>query len=122
MSAFLRRHLTLRTILKIVIACVVLAIAASYVLFQGRHLIAGPVIRITEDHYDGTSPSVELAGTADNITALTLNGRPIYTDDGGAWSETVVLPVGYTVVMLEAEDRYGRTESVERAYVRRAEQ
>ncbi len=60
---------------------------------------------------------VTLSGTAQNATKLYLNGRPIVTDEEGAFIESVVLENGPGVVSLDAYDRYGRLEHWEQALV-----
>lgn len=49
-----------------------------------------------------------LSGVAENVTSLTLNGRPIMTDRAGNFTEGIVLENGYSVVSLDARDRFGR--------------
>jgi ABC-type maltose transport system permease subunit len=119
MPALFDRHYSLGTLLYGVLIAIIIGLIALYVLFQARHIIDGPMIMVSDVAYDGTSPTIMLSGTTESIVSLSLNGRSIYTDDDGAWSETVVLPVGYTVITLTAEDRYGRVRHVTREYVRR---
>lgn len=85
----------------------------GYVLYQARLLIIGPEITLAEPvpitHH---SQVVEVAGTARNITNITLNGRAIYTNESGYFKEAVILENGYTIATLEAVDRYGRSTSI----------
>jgi hypothetical protein len=118
MPTLFSRHYSLGNLLYGILIAIVIGLIALYVLFQARHIIDGPMIIVSEVAYEGTSPTVMLSGTTENIVSLSLNGRPIYTDDEGAWTETVVLPVGYTVITLTAEDRYGRVRSVTKEFVR----
>jgi hypothetical protein len=81
-----------------------------YCLFQARFLILGPQVSITS-HRDGmvvTSPSVTLEGTARNTAWLNLNGRQIFTDEGGHWSEKLILALGPSIMTVRARDRFGR--------------
>lgn len=55
-----------------------------------------------------TGRVIVLSGVAENVTSLTLNGRPIVTDREGNFSEGIVLENGYSVVSLDARDRFGR--------------
>ncbi len=119
MPTLFARHFSLRTIVLGSALCCLCGILALYVAFQARHLLEGPVIRlISEAPYETSDPTVTLSGTALNITSLSLNGRPIYTNDQGDFTETLVLPKGYTIMTLTAKDRYGRVHSLERTYVR----
>lgn len=109
---------TLGTILKILGIIILVGFIAWYVLFQARNFLNGPVIEL-----DGDYPTVEYArvlpieGTTRNIVKLTLNGREITTTKEGAFAEHVVLESGYTVMTLEAFDRFGRSTRVEREFV-----
>jgi len=118
MPTLFKRHFSLGTLLYGGLILLAIALFAAYALFQGRHVIVGPQIGLESTAYDGSAATVHLAGNAQNIISLTLNGRAIYTDDEGNFTEEVVLPVGYTVITLTAEDRYGRIRQVHREYVR----
>jgi hypothetical protein len=117
MPILFHRNLSLGTAIYICLIGCLFALGLLYALFQARYLIEGPTITVSEAvPMEESDRVVTLAGVAENITSLTLNGRTIYTDDRGAFSEAVVLPEGYTIMTLVAEDRYGRTTSVERTY------
>lgn len=93
-------------------------IGGWYIAFQARYLIAGPELSILpEPSVVQHERVVELKGTARNVTALFLNGRAIVTDESGNFTEPVVLENGYTIMSLEARDRYGRTTRLERPFV-----
>lgn len=102
-------HVTLGSILRhLVIGAVILAFV-SYVLWQSRIFIQGPVITITSAPPATTTDAVvEIAGRAENIVWIHLNGRPIVTTPSGEFKERIVLERGYTVLQLEAADRFGR--------------
>ncbi len=122
MPTLFSRHVSLRTILSGIGILCLCGILALYVTFQARHILEGPIITLTsEERGEVTAPTVTLSGTALNIASLSLNGRPIYTDDTGAFTETLVLPLGYTIMTLTAKDRYGRVHWLERTYVRSEE-
>ena len=42
--------------------------------------------------------------------SLNLNGRQIYTDKNGHFSEVVILFAGYNVLELKARDKFGREQ------------
>lgn len=90
----------------------------SYVGWQARHLITGPeVVVIGEQSIVQTERIVTLEGVAKNVTSLQLNGRPIAIDQEGGFAEGVILENGYTVVSIDARDRYGREIHWERPFV-----
>ncbi|MCR4279388.1 MAG: hypothetical protein NUV78_01475 [Candidatus Zambryskibacteria bacterium] len=87
-----------------------------YVLFQARFLILGPMVKIetprdAEVVYD---PLLTISGTASNIARITLNGRQIYIDENGLWTEILLLSPGTSIITVIVRDRFGRehTESV----------
>lgn len=101
--------------LSVTIIFVVLAIVliGGYGLFEARKLIEGPDITI-EYPIDGSSTSstgVVIAGTAQNISFLTINDLPSYTDKAGNFSELLSIPPGFTVLTVRAVDRFGRRTS-----------
>lgn len=86
-----------------------LSLAVLYVAFQARYLLAGPAIELTAPlSVVQTERRVEIVGQATNIVNLTLNGRQIYTDGEGYFSEVLVLENGFTGVTVAAQDRFGR--------------
>jgi hypothetical protein len=114
-----RSFLTLPLVLKAVGIVALCVCVVAYVLFQARHLITGPIISLAEDVPASTATSsIVVRGTAENIVAITLNGRSIYTTDTGYFEEVVILPRGYTIVTIEAVDRYGTVTRVERGVAR----
>lgn len=99
----------------IVLLCTVLV---GYMIFQARNLINGPSITLLEEPVQlQHERTIALHGTSQNVTKLTLNGKPIFTDESGAFSHTLILENGYTIMTMHAEDRYGRTTTLTREFV-----
>jgi len=89
-----------------------------YVVFQARFLLAGPqIILENEPATAQTERHITLSGQTKNIANLTLNGRPIVTDENGRFEEAVILENGYTVTTLRAADLYGRETIITRPFV-----
>jgi hypothetical protein len=82
-----------------------------YGLFEGRRLLLGPQITITAPHSGEatSSAAVTIAGTASNISFLTINDKPAFTDEAGHFTLTLSPPLGYTVFTVVGVDRFGRT-------------
>ncbi len=121
MPILLRRHFSLRTLLILIGISLLIVTLGYYVLFQARHIIEGPQITLfdaPQGAIDGATTTVR--GRVENIVAVSLNDRQIYTDDNGYFTETLVLPPGYTIMTLTAHDRYGRVRSLRHTYVRAA--
>lgn len=81
-----------------------------YVLFQARFLILGPQIDIEtpRDAEEVVDPLLTISGTAHNVAWLTLNGRQIFTDEEGLWSEKLLLSPGISIMTVSGRDRFGR--------------
>ncbi len=85
-------------------------ILVLYIIFQARFLILGPQISINtpEDAQEVLDPVLVINGKAKNVAWLSLNGRQIFTDENGLWSEKLLLSPGTSIMTLTAHDRFGR--------------
>ena len=84
-----------------------------YSLFQGWKLLTGPVIDIESPENGATYSQalIEVSGRARNTAYLNLNGRAIFTDKEGKFSEKLLLSPGYNIIKLDATDKFkARTE------------
>lgn len=98
------------TVLFIGVAIVVLF---GYGLFEARKILEGPMITI-ESPRDGSATSstgIVITGEAQNISFLSINDKPSFTDEGGHFSELLSLAPGFTVLTVAATDRFGRKTS-----------
>lgn len=109
---------SLGTILRILGVLSLMCLAVWYVHFQARNFLNGPHITLEGGndvlHHEQRIP---LTGRAENIVKLTLNGKEIHTDEHGDFTHLLVLERGYTVMTIEAQDRFGRTTSITKEYV-----
>lgn len=88
----------------------VVLVVLVYGLFEARQLIAGPSVTIISPR-DGSATSsaaVIIEGVAKNISFLTINDAPAYTDEAGHFYEVLTPPPGYTMITVAATDRFGR--------------
>lgn len=83
----------------------------GYGIFTARHLIEGPLVTIDSPKNGDTvtSPLVEIDGSAENITYISLDDRQIFIDATGHFSEKLLLQPGYSIMKVYAKDRFGRT-------------
>ena len=84
----------------------------GYTYFQTRNIITGPTISITLPA-NGTTLSeslITIEGEAHNITHISINDRQIFVDEEGNFQEQLLLPYGYTIITIEARDKFGRYE------------
>lgn len=100
---------TPKFIVSIIVVVLVAIGLGVYAYFQSEEFIRGPILTIEEpvSGYMSTTSPVMLRGSARNISFLTLNGRPIFTDEMGRFKESLLLPEGYSIMTLEAKDRFG---------------
>jgi len=118
MSTFNAPRITARSIVKYTLVTLFVGCLVLYITFQARFLITGPEITLIHEPASvQNSPTVTLEGTARNIAKITLNGRQIFTDQSGYFSEALVLENGYTIATITATDRYGRETNVVRSFV-----
>lgn len=83
---------------------------ALYILFQSKNLLLGPRITVSEPN-DGATLTynlVTIKGVASNISLITIDDRPIFVDDQGNFSEKLIAPYGYSIIKVEAQDRFGK--------------
>lgn len=86
----------------------------GYSIFQAQKIWNGPKITVLSPINGATYTTglIEVKGVAKNVSTLTLNDRPLYTDRQGTFSDTLLLLPGYNILKLEAEDKFG-SETVE---------
>lgn len=118
MSPITTHNLTLGTLLKYIAVFFVVIAFVLYVLFQARFFIYGPRVVFTDMLATVQNErQITLTGIAENIVKITLNDREIVTNQAGAFAEHIVLENGYTIVEIQAHDRYGRTTTLTREFV-----
>ena len=96
--------------MKRLLAILAILVVLGYGIFEARRLIAGPEISITSP-LNGTATSsdtVLISGVAQNISFLTINDAPAFTDEAGHFFEVVSPPPGYAIFTVAATDRFGR--------------
>ena len=71
-------------------------------------LIKGVKIEATIEQKDGSSLAV-VRGVASKATYITLNGREIFIDKAGNFSESIAVLPGFSIVTLNAKDKFGKT-------------
>jgi len=86
------------------------AIIFGYTYFRTQPYLNGPQITI-ESPYNGitvTESPLILTGNVERISEITLNGRQIFTNTEGVFTESVFLHPGYNVIKIEAIDRFDK--------------
>ncbi|OHB25179.1 MAG: hypothetical protein A2542_02765 [Parcubacteria group bacterium RIFOXYD2_FULL_52_8] len=78
--------------------------------YQLRDIMAGPQLQITypENGVRLERDHLVLAGTSKDIASLHINGRQIFTDQDGNFTQDLLLLNGYNVIEVRATDRLNR--------------
>lgn len=84
------------------------AIIALFTYFKMGFVIKGVQVEATLDH-SGSSSLVTVRGKAPNAVYVSLNGREIFVDRDGSFTEQVALLPGLGVVTINAEDKFGKS-------------
>lgn len=102
-------NISAKKILKIAALSVLFIFIASYAFFNARDLILGVKIKDVKlvQGADSDINILKITGNAKNAKILTLNGREISIDQQGNFEETIVLLLGYNILTLKAEDKFG---------------
>ena len=101
---------TFKKVLKLSLGILIVGTIIFYSYIQSRAIIAGPQIVLTEPHHGMTSEKalILVRGKATNAKELTLDGRPIFIDLTGNFTEQLLLAPGYNIIELTAKDAQGR--------------
>ena len=98
------------TIIKTVIALMIISALSVYVFFNTRLFIEGPqiVVEGPENGFSGDSGLVEVYGQVLNSSFISLNGRAVLVDENSNFKELVMLHPGYNIIVIEANDKFDR--------------
>jgi len=98
-----------KLILKTLFIAFFVLIIVGYGIFQSQKIVGGPKITISSPVTGQilTKSDIDIAGVATNISAISLNDRPIFIDESGKFSEKLMLYPGYNIIKLRAEDKFG---------------
>jgi len=109
----MRNTPVLRRTLLMFVGVVAAVSVISYGLFEARRLVQGPRITILApvDGSATSSPTITIAGIAENVSFLSINDRAILTDEQGRFSERIAPPPGVSILSVAAKDRFGRSTS-----------
>lgn len=100
-------------IIKFLGAVLLIAAMGGYVLYQANDLLNGPSVTLSvpENGASVKHALVTVSGNAANVSFLHLNGRQIYVDSSGKFTEQLLLSEGYNIIEVSAEGRFGKTVS-----------
>ena len=87
-----------------VIALIAYSIFAFYSYFEGPELVVDSPV----DGYSTSSPVIHVIGVTKHASSVGMNDRPIYIDESGKFDELAHLELGYNIIKLRIQDRFGR--------------
>jgi len=90
-------------------------IVVGYGIFRIYPFLLGPSITLyaPQNGDEVGASTFEVSGKVIRAKEIRLQGRPITIDTDGVFKETLVTHAPYTILVLEAEDAYGKKEQVE---------
>jgi hypothetical protein len=106
-----------KKILKISSLSIFFAIIIIYGFFGAKNIIFGVKIKDVNINrqpiINGSvfkESALIISGNAKNAVNLSLNGREISINQDGDFNETIALLLGYNVLVLQAQDKFGYTD------------
>lgn len=90
---------------------VLAALFALYFLYEAKNLLFGFSAKILfpRDGEAFKTSDVRVSGKVFEASRISLNGRQIFTDENGDFSEELILSTGLNIIELEAVNKFGRT-------------
>ncbi|PCI30258.1 hypothetical protein COB55_00560 [Candidatus Wolfebacteria bacterium] len=107
--------------IKVISILLLVLLVIGYVYYQSRNIINGPQLTITSPvNGSNTKQSlITISGIALNTSVIKVNDREVSISENGNFQEKLLLSPGYTIIEIEATDRFGRitTETREVVYL-----
>ncbi len=106
---------------KIVLSAIAALFILGYAYLRMGNLINGPSIVLSAPQNGATVATslIRIEGAAKNSAALTLNGRAIFMNETGEFTEEILLAPGYNALEIRAADKFGRTATEKIEVVRK---
>ncbi len=97
-------------LIKIILFSLVIVSVLSYSYYQTRGYLKGPILELTEPADNSThyQSKVTIKGYAKNISYINMNGKQIFTDQSGKFSEETLLAEGLNIISIVTKDKYER--------------
>lgn len=83
----------------------------GYALFVASPYLLGPSLIVTSPLENSivSSATIDVSGRTTRVAYLSLNDQPIPVLEDGAFAVERAYPTGYTVLVIRARDRFGRS-------------
>jgi hypothetical protein len=79
-----------------------------YTFVQMREIFYGVNIKANINTYSENTGVSQISGFAKNAVHFAINGREIYIDKDGSFTDSVALPSGFSIITLTATDQFGK--------------
>lgn len=94
---------------------VLVLLVGGFLLYQYRHAFIDPTLEIsTPEENAVVSQEIVVKGETDPNVTLLVNDEPVTIEDSGLFTKTVSAFPGATVIVIEAENNFGRRTVIER--------
>lgn len=93
-----------------VVSCTVLFLVIGVFSYLKMDFLWKGVQITASVNRNNTSPIIQVKGNAKNAVYLSLNGREIFIDKDGSFSEPLALLPGLSVVTINAQDKFGKSK------------
>lgn len=95
-----------KTSIGVLFICVI----AWYAYHQSSNFLRGPIVTIDTPENGAVlnDPLIEVQGSAEHVSAISLNGSPIFIDENGHFSEHILLSKGPNIITVTAHDTFKR--------------
>ncbi|MEK7609811.1 MAG: hypothetical protein AAB470_01670 [Patescibacteria group bacterium] len=83
----------------------------AYATWRSLNYARGPSITIDEPKNGATisASTTIIKGKVERVNSITLNDKPIFVDEQGNFSETLIVFPGTNILTLKAHDQFNRT-------------
>lgn len=106
----MREERQARFIRRSIIGLIVLFIG-TYAVTRIFAFVSGPSLIVTtpKDYALVREPLLTIQGSAARVAKIHVNGREIFTNEQGIFEDRLLVPPGYSIITLSAEDQFGRS-------------
>jgi hypothetical protein len=96
--------------LSVTLSTIFLLLFILYAGFETQKYFRGPSLTVTEpiDLSTVRDPIIAVKGNVARVAYITVNGKQIFADTNGDFSDQLLLPPGYSIIRVAVKDRFGK--------------
>jgi len=96
----------------------IILLLAVYMFFQYKSVIFNPSLSVINPPENSiTSQVINVAGTTDPASVVTVNNLPVFVDNNGNYTKEISLFPGNNTIIVKTVNSFGKTSVVERHIV-----